>query len=36
MPRKKKMWKANEEAVTGLRVGPEGYAGWKEVEEGAE
>jgi hypothetical protein len=36
MPRKKKTWKAKEEVVTGLRGGPEGYAGWKVVEEGAE
>jgi hypothetical protein len=35
MPRKK-TWKAKEEVVTGLGGGPEGYASWKVVEEGAE
>jgi hypothetical protein len=34
MPRKKKTWKDKEEVVTGLGGGPEGYAGWKVVEEG--
>jgi hypothetical protein len=33
---KKETWKAKEEVVTGLGGGPEGYAGWKVVEEGAE
>jgi hypothetical protein len=30
------MWKAKEEMVTGLGGGPEGYAVWKVVAEGAE
>jgi hypothetical protein len=34
MPRKK-TWKAKEEVVIGLGGGPEGYAGWKVVKEGA-
>jgi hypothetical protein len=35
MSRKKKTWKTKEEMVTGLGEGPEGYAGWKMVREGA-
>jgi hypothetical protein len=35
MPRKEKTWKTKEEMVTGLGEGPERYAGWKVVGEGA-
>jgi hypothetical protein len=35
MPKKKKTWNCKEVVVTGLGEGPEGYAGWNVVEEGA-